>query len=74
MGKIKGWRKLDKGSHGSESTIVIYQKINSDEGIIIRNVYGYAYDVILPNSEKRFHNKQQAIDYAIDFMRGHPNG
>jgi hypothetical protein len=74
MAKIKGWTKLSEREFSSESTIAIYQEIGKERGIIIRYNYPNGIEVDINGVSKLFKTKQQALDYAIKYMRSHPNG
>ena len=68
MGKIKNWNKISSDTwrhkYGLKVTIGNYDDI----GIKRQAVYVGYFPI------KTFKTKKEALDYAIKYMRSHPNG
>jgi len=87
MGKIKGWKKNSNNNYvwignlvsfpyaGSESRPELW--IDNDDGTTYPFHNGWKVMVKTKSNYHRnyfFKSKKQALDYAINYMRSHPNG
>ena len=81
MGKIKGWRKTSntkknikwKNSNDTKTVFVVYDK-NVPFGRNDGTYYFIAKDNKNILSSKNGLTKQEALEYAINYMRANPNG
>lgn len=84
LGKIKGWKKLPASDYGlstwmnkagrrpillslrrpdssfGNASLKVVERVDSDRSLIL--------------VDKKFKDNQKAYEYAINFMRRHPNG
>jgi len=70
MAKIKGWKKVEDGE------LLIYESVKDNRIGTFRRTFQNWYYVYYNGEEMslRKMTKQQALDYAIKYMRANPNG
>ena len=87
MGKIKGWKKIHEGMESPSWYNIIYENIYGNQ-LVLSNIsreyegtshpnsmWGVgASNGVLEGDTKSFRNKEQALKFAINYMRRHPNG
>ncbi len=71
--KIKGWKKVGQASAGNATW---KHKKTKHEVETVYNPLGNDWYVVYDGQRWRdgFKTVQDANDYAVDFMRAHPNG
>ena len=78
MGRIKGWQKKKRGVWKNDRTgktvYIVYDKQSK------RSSFTSTYRTLLSTTGTSFreldraHSFKEARKYAVDYMRGHPNG
>lgn len=72
MVKIKNWNKFAHSSLGG--TDIHFRNIKSNQDIFIqKDVYGYAI-IVVGKGREYAETQNDALKYATNYMRGHPNG
>lgn len=72
MTKIKNWNKFKHASLGGID--IHFRNIKSNQDIFIqRDVYGYAI-IVVGKGREYAETQKEALEYATNYMRSHPNG